>query len=149
MLRRSLPFVLTIIISFFPSTLLAEVSPLKPSISGYSPVSYFTVNKAEKGSSEFSVEHDGELYYLTSLEQVEVFNQNPDKYKARHKICTYSLTLGRRMELDPTNFKIVAGTLLLFHKSEEADGLALWNSSTSSEQELLDRADKKYTFFNF
>ncbi len=149
MLPRPLVFILTIVIGLFSSTLFAGSSSLKPAIGGYSPVSYFTVNKAEKGSPEFSAQHNGKLYYLTSQEQVKIFNQNPDKFKPRHEVCTYSLTLGKVSPLDPTNFKVVGDTLLLFHKSDHADGLALWNSSSSSEQDLLSRADKKYKLFNF
>ncbi len=52
-----------------------------PAIGGYSPVYYFTKNKAELGSPSFAVEHDGTVYYLASQEQVEIFEKNPDKYR--------------------------------------------------------------------
>lgn len=113
----------------------------KPSLDGYSPVSYFTENKAERGSPEFAVVHDNNIYYLTSRAQVEIFRKNPDKYRPRHKVCTYSLALGKVRPLDPTNFKIVDGTLLLFHRSDDLDGLERWNKSELSEQEMLRRAD--------
>ena len=118
-----------------------EEAATGPAIQGYSPVSYFTENKAERGSPEFSVEHDGQLYYLTSREQVALFNQNPDRYRPRHRACPYSLAYGMVLPLDPTNFKIVGDSLLLFHRSEEKDALLEWNSSELSEEELLERAD--------
>lgn len=134
---------------FFNSTVIAE--SLTPHIDGYSPVSYFTENKAERGKPEFSVTHKGKLYYLTSAEQIEIFNQNPDKYRPRYDICPYSLTLGKKVPIDPTNFKVVADTLLLFHKSDLVDGRALWNNNKEglTDQELIERADKKYTLFEF
>lgn len=48
--------------------------------------------------------------------------------------------------LNPTNFKIIADTLLLFHKTDDDDGLKLWNSGQSgeNEQDLLKRADEQY-----
>jgi len=78
---------LAMAISLIFSTLAAETNSLSPFIDGYSPVSYFTVNKAEKGMPEFSVEHKGKLYYLTSAEQVEIFNQDPDKYAPKYDVC--------------------------------------------------------------
>ncbi|MFK8068360.1 MAG: hypothetical protein AB8D52_08945 [Gammaproteobacteria bacterium] len=138
--------------SFFSSSLVAaEHSSKAPSIDGYSPVSYFTVNKAEKGSPDFTVEHKGRIYYLTSVEQVELFYKNPEKYRPRFDVCPYSLSLGKRVPLDPTNFKVFGDTLLLFHKSEEVDGLALWNLGEPglSEADLLKRAEKQYNLLKW
>ncbi len=146
---KSLAFLLTMATGLLFSTLAAETSSLEPSIDGYSPVSYFTANKAEHGSPEFSVTHKGKLYYLTSAQQVEIFNQNPDRYRPRYDVCPYSLSLGKKVPLDPTNFKIVANTLLLFHKSDGVDGLELWNQSGLSDQELIERADKQYRILEF
>lgn len=144
-------FILTIMIGvmLFNASVVAEST--NPFIDGYSPVSYFTEKKAERGSAEFSVTHKGKLYYLTSAEQVEIFNQNPDKYRPRYDVCPYSLTLGKKVPLDPTNFKVISNTLLLFHKSESVDGLELWNHNKSglTEQELIDRADKQYILLQY
>lgn len=120
-----------------------------PFIQGYSPVSYFTKNIAEKGHPEFKVHHQGKTYYLTSAEQVQLFNQDPNKYRPRFDLCAYSLAFGAKAPLDPTNFKIVAGNLLLFHKSQHTDGLKLWNQSTEEEDILLERANKQYKLFEF
>ena len=120
-----------------------------PAIGGYSPVSYFTAGQPEVGSAEFAVEHDGNTYYLTSAEQVELFAQNPDKYRPRYEACPYSLTLGERKPLDPTNFQIVGGYLLLFHRSDMMDGLAAFKDSGLTDQELIERADKEYVLLRF
>tara|TARA_R110001599_G_scaffold337686_1_gene556190 strand:- start:7634 stop:8056 length:423 start_codon:yes stop_codon:yes gene_type:complete len=121
----------------------------QPAIGGYSPVSYFTKNIAEQGSLEFAVKHGGNTYYLTSAEQVELFTENPAKYRPRYTVCPYSLTLGGAVPLDPTNFKIVGGSLLLFHKTETSDGLKLWNDSPVDEQTLIELADKEYILLRF
>ncbi len=122
---------------------------VQAAIGGYSPVSYFTENKAELGVSEFLVEYKDSLYFLTSNEQVELFNKNPSKYVPRYRTCPYSLALGKTTPLDPANFKIVGGSLLLFHLSEKEDGLAQWNSSEISEAELLRRADANIVLSEF
>lgn len=144
-------FAFALIIGLFWSALSAETKSTEPFIDGYSPVSYFTVNTAEKGSAEFAVQHQGKLYYLTSAEQVEIFNQNPDKFRPRYDSCPYSLTLGKKVPLDPTNFKVIADTLLIFHKTEGDDGLKLWNSkrADSTEQELIKKADEQYTLLKW
>lgn len=123
-----------------------DISVQEPAIGGYSPVSYFTKNIAEPGSKEFAVVHDGAVYYLASADQIEVFEQNPDKYKPRHMSCSYSLALGKVLPLDPTSFKIVGDSLLMFHKHDDGSALARWNSSTVSEEELIRRADANNLF---
>ena len=54
-----------------------------PAIEGYSPVSYFTKGIAEKGSPDYQVTNNGQVYYLVSAEQVDLFNANPEKYKPK------------------------------------------------------------------
>ncbi len=149
MLTKNQAIPLILIVSLCCTMASAENDLSKPFIDGYSPVSYFTKNIAEKGNPQFQVSHNGKLCYLTSAKQVEIFNQNPDKYRPRYDVCPYSLSLGKKVPLDPTNFKVVAGTLLLFHKSEHVDGKQLWNDSGLSDQELIDRADKQFLLLEF
>lgn len=150
MLRFHQNFLLTVILSLFATTVsLADTSTGKPAIGGYSPVSYFTVNRAEIGKPEFKVEHNGQIYFLASAEQVELFSKNPELYRPRHQSCPYSLALGMVLPLDPTNFKIVGDSLLLFHRSEEKDALLEWNASDLSEAELLRRADANVFLIKF
>ncbi len=118
-------------------------------IGGYSPVSYFTENKAERGSPDFAVEHDGKLYFLTSAQQVALFNENPERYRPRYSVCPYSLAYGMVLPLDPTNFKIVGDHLLLFHRSEEKDALAEYAASDLDVEELLRRADANLFLIEF
>ena len=115
-------------------------TPDNLAIQGYSPVSYFEKNKAEMGSAEFNVLYQGKTYWFTSADQVRTFNINPTQYlPISDAFCAYSLTLGHTVPIDPTNFKIVAGQLLLFHQSDAGDGLIKWNHS-DNEEELLRRA---------
>ena len=53
------------------------------------------------------------------------------------------------LPLDPTNFKVIGDSLLLFHRSEEKDALLEWNSSELSEEELLRRADANLFLVEF
>ncbi len=138
-------------LSFLAANLSAETVPEvhAVSIGGYSPVSYFTKGVPELGSKDFAVTHDGRVFYLTSAQQVELFAANPDKYRPRHEVCAFSLANGKRLALDPTNFKIIGGTLLMFHKAPGKDGLAAWNASPLSDDELLARSDKQFLLLRF
>ncbi len=145
-----------IIAAALPDTHKAQQdsTAVAPEIQGYSPVSYFTKNLAEKGSQQFRVEHKGKTYYLASARQVETFEQDPEKYLPLFSgFCPYSLTLGRQVAIDPTNFKIVGDALLLFHKSEEMDGLKRWNKESNNqylrEREMLERAKHNLLQLNF
>jgi len=143
-------FLLTLISCLIYTNLSAEeTKSTDPAIEGYSPVSYFTKGIAEKGSPDYQVINNGQVYYLVSEEQVDLFNANPEKYKPRFAgLCPYSLALGKRVPIDPTNFKIVAGNLLLFHKSEDIDGLTVWNNA-DNEEELLYRANQEFLQIRF
>ena len=147
-------FALLLVLSVFSNFALSQQAEnhnptLGVSIGGYSPVSYFTKNKAEKGSPEFAVSYDGHTYHLTSAEQVALYNENPDKYRPRYHYCAYSVSLGRSLPLDPTNFKVIGDTLLLFHVSKKFNGKDAWNSKKESDEVLIERADKQFTLLNF
>jgi len=119
-------------------------------IQGYSPVSYFEEGRPEKGSPQYTSTYDGKIYYFTSAKQRQTFEQDPEAYAPvfpNH--CPYSLALGRAVAIDPTNFTIADGRLLLFHRSEEMNGLQGWRRAEDKEA-LLDRARRnRATLFRF
>lgn len=125
-----------------------EINP-PLAIDGYSPVSYYDPGVPEKGSAEFSTAYNGRTYWFTSAEQLERFQSDPERFEPLFPDhCPYNLALGRAAEIDPTHFKIVDGNLLLFHRSEEMDGLEQWENH-GDEEELLERAKGQYTLFRF
>ena len=66
-----------------PLTVQPEVTTpgdAAPAIGGYSPVSYFTVGRPERGSPRYTSTHAGKVYWLTSAEQVQRFEADPDTY---------------------------------------------------------------------
>ena len=126
-----------------------SVANAAPSIEGYSPVAYFTENQAIKGDPGYTAEHDGRTYYFQNPDEVEIFKADPEKYAPKFPICAYSLALGERMPIDPTNFQIVGGQLLLFHRSDDIDGLALFQESELTDSELLQRAEREYQLLGF
>lgn len=114
-------------------------------ISGYSPVSYFEKNIAELGNASHSYEYDKQVYYFASEEQIELFKQNPTKYLPRYgRFCPYSLAQGRRVAIDPTNFKIHDGQLLLFHNRVELNAL-----DPLTQENIFKKADHQFKLLSF
>ena len=141
----------TLMLACTPSSKLLNQSSIDKSIpknvgiQGFSAVSYFEENKAQRGSSQYSYEYKNRIYYFTSDAQIETFKQNPEKHLPKYgEYCPYSLALGRRVGIDPTNFKIVNGELLLFHSAVE-----LSTVDVVSQKEVFDKAEKRYNLLKF
>ena len=126
-----------------------EPGGTSPAIDGYSPVSYFEEGRPEKGSKEFTAEYEDRTYWFTDAEQQAKFEAEPATYAPvfpNH--CPYNLALGRAVKIDPANFKIAGDDLLLFHRSDEMDGLEKWNEH-GDEEELMRRAKSQWELFRF
>ena len=99
-------------------------------LEGYCPVCYIEANKAAKGDSKFSYDYKGVTYWFVSAAVRDTFKANPDKYvPAYGGWCATGVALGQRFPVDPTNFKVVDGRILLFLKNEKIDGVGHWNLS--------------------
>jgi len=109
-------------------------------LDGYSPVSYFTVGKAEKGDPQFQAEHNGATYYFTTAQQQEQFKANPERYEPAYGgWCAFGMAVEDKFPVDPTSFKIVNDRLLLFLNNKNVDALKLWNDG--NERELHQKAN--------
>ncbi|MDT8408430.1 MAG: YHS domain-containing (seleno)protein [Wenzhouxiangellaceae bacterium] len=127
----------------------AQNEPPRLAIEGYSPNSYFEQGRPEKDLPEFTAVYKDRRYQFTDAAQQTSFEANPAAYAPvfpNH--CRYNLSLGRAARIDPTPFKIVGDTLLLFHRSEEMDGLERWNEH-GDDLELLRRAESNRTLLDF
>lgn len=123
-------------------------------LDGYSVVSYFQKDMAEKGSPEFQVDHKGVTYYFTDAEQVDLFTQSPDRYLPAHGgWCSLMLSgSGNLTPVNPEHYKIVDGKLLMFwggdYKGQAISGLTNWNSKTDDkprkDSKRLAKADKAW-----
>ncbi len=97
-------------------------------IDGYSPVSYFEKGVAEKGKPEINARYEGKEYRFVTESQKSAFVAAPTKYvPAFGGSCAYGHAIEKEFPVDPTNFKIVDGMLLLFLKNSEVDAKALWD----------------------
>ena len=116
-------------------------------IESYSPVSYLEHGRADRGDPRFSVTHDGVTYYLTSAKQVGIFKQNPKKYiPAFGGWCAFGMAVQDKFPVDPLNFKIVNGRVLLFLSNKNVDAMKLW--SKGNQAELLRKAQAHWSKIN-
>ncbi len=115
-------------------------------VSGYDVVTYFTQNKAVKGSKENVVSHQGAIYYFSSLANKEDFKKNPAKYEPAYGgWCSYAMgAKGEKVEIDPKTFKIVNGKLNLFYNKFFNNTLTDWNKD---EANLKKKADASWMKF--
>lgn len=86
---------------------------------GYDPVAYHTEGKPVEGSKEFTAEHGGGTYRFSSASNRDVFAANPDKYlPAYGGYCAWAMAEGKKADVNPKNWKIVAGKLYLNFNSD-------------------------------
>lgn len=108
---------------------------------GYDPVSYFTAQKAIKGSSSNTVTHNGITYYFSSKENADLFKANPAKYEPQYGgWCAYAMgNDGSKVDIDPQTFKILDGKLYLFYNFHFVNTLKKWNANENTLKQNADR----------
>ncbi len=103
-------------------------------IDGYCPVTYHTQGKAVKGDRTLAVQHKDLWYFPANTEAKRLFEASPEKYiPAYGGWCAFGMSIEDKFPVDPTNFKIVNGRLMLFLKNKNIDALTLWNKGDASE----------------
>lgn len=104
-------------------------------IEGYCPVTYQTHNVARQGNAEFASTYNGVDYHFVSAASKRKFDSDPEKYiPAYGGWCAYGMAVEDKFPIDPTNFKIVDGRLLLFLRNANVDALERWNQGDEHEQ---------------
>ena len=108
-------------------------------LEGYCPVAYFAVNRPVKGKPEHSSTYNDVTYHFVNADAKEAFDREPEKYlPAYGGWCAFGMSIQDKFPVDPTNFKIVNGRLMLFLKNQNVDALELWNQG--DEQQNVSKA---------
>lgn len=111
-------------------------------IKGHDPVAYFESGKAEAGKPELTSQYRGATYRFASPDRRAAFAADPQKYvPAYGGWCATAMAEGRKVEIDPANFKITNGRLFLFYKGFLGNALNEWNKD---EAKLMMRADEQW-----
>ena len=151
-MKRSFLLSLFVILAFSAFTQTAEVRKKQYNlsnnlaISGYDPVAYFTVKKAVKGKSTYSVTEKNVTYYFSSKENMEAFIKNPSAYEPEYGgWCAYAMgATGEKVQVDPETFKIINNKLYLFYNRFFNNTLKDWNKDESNLKSKADIAWKKF-----
>lgn len=116
-------------------------------VQGFDVVSYFKENKAVKGKKEFSVKHNGAIYYFKSKENKDAFIKKPSAYEPQYGgWCAFAMgDYGEKVEINPETFKIVDGKLYLFYNAYFTNTLKSWNKNESTLKAKADSNWKKIT----
>jgi YHS domain-containing protein len=113
-------------------------------LEGYCPVCYLAANKAVKGTADFAHDYQGVTYWFVNDSARQAFIANPKKYlPAYGGWCGLGVAMGQRFPVDPTNFKIVDGRIMLFLKNSKVDGVGIWNQDEASNLKKADANWKK------
>jgi len=108
-------------------------------LEGYCPVAYFAVNKPVKGKPQFASTYNDVTYHFVSADAKQAFDASPQKFlPAYGGWCAFGMVVEDKFPVDPRNFKIVDGKLLLFLKNKNVDALKIWNDG--DEQGNLTKA---------
>jgi len=103
-------------------------------------VAYFAVNKPVRGKPEFASTYNDMTYHFVSADAKRMFDKDPEKYvPAYGGWCAFGMAVEDKFPVDPTNFKIVDGRLMLFLKNKNVDALTL--SNQGDERKLTRKAN--------
>lgn len=106
-----------------------NVSNGSAAIKGYDPVAYLNEHKAVQGKKEWSIVHQGILYYFSSAQNKELFKKSPTAYEPQYGgWCAYAMgASAEKVTIDPQTFKILNGKLFLFYNKYFTNTLTKWN----------------------
>lgn len=118
------------------STATINVDAQAVILKGYDSVAYFTKGMPVEGDKRFAVQHDGATYYFASAENMKAFQANPSQYAPQYGgYCAMGAALGKKLDVDPTQFKVVDGKLYL---NVNADVFKKWSEDVTGNIQKAD-----------
>jgi YHS domain-containing protein len=96
---------------------------------GYDAVAYFTTGKPTLGDARFTARHGGASYHFASEANLKTFQARPETYVPQFGgFCAMGAALGKKLDVDPTQFKVVDGKLYL---NVNADVFKRWSEDVA------------------
>jgi YHS domain-containing protein len=110
---------------------------------GYCPVAYVAMGKAVKGDPDVTAEFAGHKYVFVKAEAKTMFEADPSKYVAAYDgYCATAVSMGKKLESDPTIFEVVDGTTYLFSSD---DAKKMFDADTAK---TAAKADEQWALIN-
>lgn len=114
----------------------------EPALQGYDPVAYFESESPMKGRSEWTTKSRGVTYQFASESNLRKFLADPERFHPTYGgWCATAMAEGRKVDIDPTNFKVTQGRLFLFYKGWLGNARNDWDKK---EAELMRLADEQW-----
>ena len=111
-------------------------------LKGNDPVAYLEKGVAAPGAPEIASQYRGVSYRFANAENRQKFAADPQRFlPAYGGWCATAMAEGRKVEVDPANYKVTGGRLFLFYKGWRGDALKDWNKD---EKNLTARADEQW-----
>jgi peroxiredoxin/YHS domain-containing protein len=112
-------------------------------VQGYDVVAYQD-GKAREGSPKVESVYRGVTYRFIDAANRLKFAEDPEKYVPTYGgWCASAMgAKGKKVEIDPTNFKVKDGRLFLFYKDFFSDALKDWNKHEAEWEPAADRSWK-------
>jgi len=108
-------------------------------LQGYDAVAYFKQGKAVEGSKEFSTDYKGAEWKFSTLDNLNAFISNPEKYAPQYGgHCAWAAAQGKTAKGDAKYWTIVDGKLYLNYNG---DIKSKWEKDRTS---LISEADTKW-----
>jgi YHS domain-containing protein len=112
-------------------------------LDGYCPVAYVAMNKAVKGDPDIYMEYGGEHYVFANADAKKMFEADPSKYAVAYDgYCATAISMGKKLESDPTVFSVEDGETYLF---SSADAKKMFDSKPDG---IIEKADEQWALLN-
>jgi YHS domain-containing protein len=86
---------------------------------GYCPVAYSVMNKSVKGDAKISSDFAGKHFVFANADAKKMFEADPSKYAVAYDgYCATAVSMGKKLDSDPTIFENVDGVTYLFSSAE-------------------------------
>jgi hypothetical protein len=108
-------------------------------LGGYDPVSYFGTSHPSKGGKNIAAELDGVVYCFASDANRQAFLAEPEKYKPAYGgWCATAMAAGKKVEVNPRNYRVTGGRLFLFYKDLLHDAQDDWKKDETGMRAKAD-----------
>ena len=108
----------------------------------FDPVSYFKSPKPVKGNSSIRAQVGSSTYVFSSEDNKKEFLAAPTKYIPQFEgWCAYGSANGKKISVNPLQYKVTDGKLYLFYKDFFNDTRSKW---VKDEPNLLSKANQNW-----